>query len=227
MIYALGAIRRRSDLSFDAFADYWRTIHRDIVLEFARPGPIEGYVQNHRVQDLPAGIACDFDGVVELWIRDAQALAELGASARFQYASNEDSARFIEMPAITSLLSDLQFETGRSRKDVSGMIRMIQYMKRPNGPEYMAFDEAWLNQDTPLSLPDSVPFRLTRQMFLPVNGEAHPSGFFGIESSWWPNAEILSEAWTGRLSLAGSATMVAREEVALEPPSHPQMTAPC
>lgn len=218
MLYPMGAIRRRADLSLEAFGEYWRTTHRDIVMEFVKPGPIEGYVQNHRIADLPAGMESDFDGVVELWIRDADAMAELGASERFQYAGNEDSAKFIDMPAMQFLLSGVDYETGKPRGEVAGMIRVIQYLKRPQGRESAAFDEAWLHQDTPLSMPDHMPARLARQTILPFDGEPHPSGLFGVESSWWPDVETLSQAWSKRISLDGSPVVFVREEVALEPP---------
>jgi len=222
MIRFLGLIRRRPGLTFDAFTDHWRTTHRNLVLEFSTPGPISGYVQNRRVPDALPGLVSDYDGSPELWIRDWEGLGELGASERFQYIANDDSELFIDMPPI-SFLTKTVFESGYSRSDVVGKIKLMLFWQRPKKEDSSgkSLEKGWQTKTTPLLLPQAKPLRLERDAAIaPPGGNLEECEFLGVESSWWPDEASLTAAWNSRaldIGPAPSALIVVREEVACPP----------
>ena len=70
-------LRRRPDLTREAFQSYWLDQHADLVVERSGPLRIRRYVQSH-TEDLPGlhaamqarngGSPEPFDGIVEIWV---------------------------------------------------------------------------------------------------------------------------------------------------------------
>ncbi|HZU65217.1 MAG TPA: EthD domain-containing protein, partial [Novosphingobium sp.] len=209
----IGFIRRRAGMSHADFARYWGTVHRDLVMAFADPGPILGYVQDVGLAAAPAGLANSFDGAPELWIRDAAALAELFAAEGFRHAYDVDSPRFITLPAISFFVADTVIRDGAA--DGVKLMRLI-----PADPGRPALQAAWAGAHQPIGMAGAEPCRLVRARIL--SGEAEGSdaaAWLGIESSWWPDAETAARAWQARdAALTGAErVLLARERVILGP----------
>ena len=77
MVKALSYFRRRPELTVEAFQDYWRSKHPEVVTRL--PG-IRGYVQSHT---LPSGYRKArplYDGIAEVWFEDTAAMRALAGT---------------------------------------------------------------------------------------------------------------------------------------------------
>lgn len=193
-IHYIGFIRRRQGMSHADFSRHWGTVHRDLVMEFADPGPIQQYIQDVGFESLPDGFVNDFDGAPELWLRDEAALAELFAAERFQYAYAVDSPLFITMPAISFFVRDAVMIDGGA--DGAKLMRL---MRAPPPGTADAFRRAWETTPYPLGMAEREPLRLVRSRIVSAEAEGtDAAAYFGIESSWWPDAQSAAVAWSAR-----------------------------
>jgi uncharacterized protein (TIGR02118 family) len=112
MIKLTFVLRRRAELSPDAFREYWRERHAPLVSRHADALHIRRYVQTHPVDnplDGPLGESRQttvepYDGVAELWwdsIEDLPAVLETPEGQQAAADLLEDEARFIDLPACT------------------------------------------------------------------------------------------------------------------------------
>lgn len=213
-IHYIGFIRRRQGMSHADFSHHWGTIHRNLVMEFADPGPILQYVQDVSLEQSPAGFAQSFDGAPELWIRNEQALADLFAAEQFQYAYDVDSPLFITMPAISFFVKD--------RIVFDGAPIGVKLMRLIGGPAADAigdFEHSWENLSQPLGMAQTAPSRLVRSRIVSAEAEGtDAAAYYGIESSWWPDAETAAQAWQARdAQVTGDEqVLLARERIVLK-----------
>ncbi|MBL28025.1 MAG: hypothetical protein CMM50_10815 [Rhodospirillaceae bacterium] len=105
MIVRMGLLRKRPDLTTDAFRAHWRDSHGPLAAKL--PG-LRRYHQNHVVDRAQRAISYtrgsdDFDGFSELWFDDMPAMAAAFATDHVQQLG-ADEARFIgELELITAL----------------------------------------------------------------------------------------------------------------------------
>ncbi|MGE4430453.1 MAG: EthD domain-containing protein [Sphingobium sp.] len=212
-IHYIGFIRRKQGMSHADFSHHWGTIHRDLVMEFADPGPILQYVQDVSLEHSPAGFAQTFDGAPELWIRNEQALAELFAAERFQYAYAVDSPLFITMPAISFFVKDRTIVDGEPEG-----IKLMRLIGAPAADAAEGFEQAWENLPHPLGMAQASPSRLERSRIVSAEAEGtDAAAYYGIESSWWPDAETAAQAWQARdVQVTGDEqVLLARERIVM------------
>jgi EthD domain len=101
------ALHRKSGMTFDQFASYWRGPHADLVKSLAPQLGIVRYVQNHAVlPDIATamqalrGTAVPFDGVAAISFASAEDLARGNvdpAAAQAQALLAADEAKFIDL----------------------------------------------------------------------------------------------------------------------------------
>ena len=107
MLRLIYLLRRKPELSREAFQQYWRDQHGPLVASFATTLGIQRYVQVHTIDD-PAneamanargGMEAPYDGVAELWWDSEHALEHALADPLGQAASAallEDEGQFID-----------------------------------------------------------------------------------------------------------------------------------
>jgi len=108
MIKLTFCLRRRRDMTLEAFQRYWRETHAPLVAEHAEVLGIRRYVQVHTT-DLPGlhsslqarngGAPEPYDGVAELWFESLDTLG--GDNPAKQQAAAEllaDERNFIDLP---------------------------------------------------------------------------------------------------------------------------------
>lgn len=205
-VHYIGFIRRRAGMAHADFSHHWGTTHRDLVMEFADPGPILQYIQDVGFETLPAAFHNHFDGAPELWIRNEQALAELFAAERFQYAYAVDSPLFITMPAISFFVKDTVIADG-----LATGAKLIRLVRTPPALEADTLVRAWTDVSFPLGMAGQTPTRLVRSLIVSAEAEGtDAAAYYGIESSWWPDAQTAAAAW-----LARDGTVAGEEQVLL------------
>lgn len=99
MIKSVVLLKKRPDLSFDAFTDYWRNEHPRVVEQL--PG-IRRYVQSHVVQSIQPQPA-PFDGIGEAWFDDEAALHAVRTSEGFAKLIS-DERNFLDTAVRPALL---------------------------------------------------------------------------------------------------------------------------
>ena len=108
MIKVIYCLRRRADLSPEAFQQHWRDIHAPLVQRHRAALGIKRYVQVRTdpgalTRRLGAfrGSGEPFDGVAEIWYESREALEAVGRTAEGRSASRdllEDERRFVDIP---------------------------------------------------------------------------------------------------------------------------------
>jgi len=107
MVKLVFCLRRRPELSREAFQRYWRDTHAPLVRRHAAALRIRRYVQTHTLDSpLNDGLRASrggpdaYDGVAELWWDSADDFATVVASPEGRAASRallEDERRFIDL----------------------------------------------------------------------------------------------------------------------------------
>lgn len=90
MVKMVICLRRRSDLSPEAFRQHWRDMHAPIVARHAETLGIKRYVQVYAVEATPAGARpAGFDGIGEVWVESVEALRTAAATPLGLIAAHE------------------------------------------------------------------------------------------------------------------------------------------
>ena len=80
-------LRRRPDLTLDAFRQDWRDIHAPLVAEHAATLGIKRYVQVYGLEVAPTGGRPEgFDGIGEVWVESVEAFTAAAAPRRYRRA---------------------------------------------------------------------------------------------------------------------------------------------
>lgn len=108
MIKFVYCVRRRPDLSMEAFRKYWLETHGPLVRSYATALKAKRYVQSHTLDSplnaaaqVPRGTKPAYDGVTEIWWESADDLAQALSTPEGQEVNRilaEDEARFCDLP---------------------------------------------------------------------------------------------------------------------------------
>lgn len=100
-------LRRKPELSLEAFQDYWRNQHGPLVRRHKKALGMIRYVQSHRVEtpfdgamQKPRGAPEAYDGVAELWWESRAAFEKSMADPEARAAGREllaDEKTFIDL----------------------------------------------------------------------------------------------------------------------------------
>jgi len=108
MIKFVYCVRKRPELSDEAFRKYWLENHGPLVRSFAKALRAKRYVQSHPLDTplnlaamQPRGTAKPYDGITEVWWDTADDLIAALQSPEGQKANltlTEDEGRFCDLP---------------------------------------------------------------------------------------------------------------------------------
>lgn len=101
MIKLVYCFARRADLSVEEFSRYWRDAHGPLGTRI--PG-LRRFVQSVAIHDPRDVQPPTFDGMVELWFDDIEAVLKARSSAEWQ-ASTADEDHFIDRSRTAYFLS--------------------------------------------------------------------------------------------------------------------------
>jgi uncharacterized protein (TIGR02118 family) len=116
MIKLTYCVRRRSDLSGEAFREYWLERHAPLVKKHAAALRARRYVQSHTVDDATndalrasRGAMEAFDGITEVWWDSREDLAAALGTPEGQIAGRElleDERNFIDLARSSLFLTE-------------------------------------------------------------------------------------------------------------------------
>ena len=109
MLKFVYCVRRRPEMSSEAFRKYWLENHGPLVRSFAQTLKAKRYVQSHTLDNpllnaaaqQPRGTKPAYDGITEIWWDSIEDLAVALQSPEGQEANRllaEDEARFCDLP---------------------------------------------------------------------------------------------------------------------------------
>jgi uncharacterized protein (TIGR02118 family) len=102
MIKVVYCISKKPGLTDRQFFDYWKNVHGPIGRRI--PG-VRKFIQSHRVSVPGDKRTADYDGMVELWFDDAEALLAARQSPEWQ-ESSQDEERFIDHNKVAYFVSE-------------------------------------------------------------------------------------------------------------------------
>ena len=102
MLKLVYCITKRSDLTDEEFFRYWKDVHGPIG---ARIPGVRRMIQSHRVHVPGDQHRPDYDGMVELWFDNADALLAARRSAEWK-ASGDDEANFIDATRVAYFVTE-------------------------------------------------------------------------------------------------------------------------
>lgn len=108
MIKFVYCVRRRPDITPEAFRKYWLENHGPLVRSYAKTVRAKKYIQSHTLDtplnaaaQVPRGTKPAYDGLTELWWDSAEDLMAALSSPEGQQANAilaQDEARFCDLP---------------------------------------------------------------------------------------------------------------------------------
>lgn len=178
-----GLLKRRPDLSLEAFSRHWRTTHAREAMKLS--GFFERYVQNHAAAESVAGFARPCDGVPELWFkRIADALA-MGQSPEYMTGAYIDEPNFMDGRSLGLVVREMQISPGPPLPLPAGAVKLLVFWRRRRDSDETLFREAFVAQTRPFVLPQGRYVRFIRGLALPHPAMGSEPLFDATEELWW------------------------------------------
>ncbi len=211
MIKLVYVITRRSDLSPEAFADFWLHRHGPLVAEHAATLRLRKYVQSH-LFDHPAnegmraarGMLPPVDGITEVWwdsIEDFQGAYATEAGAKAGAALAEDEAKFIDFTRSTVFLTQEHpiFDRTGGRGPGPEALKVTYLLKRRNDLSRAECHATWLRDHGPLVKSFAEVLRMARY----VQSHTIDPELNGAARGFQPPLDGITEVWVGGLADLG------------------------
>jgi len=93
-------LRKRADLTHEAFVQYHKTQHAPLFMSLPEVQQyVRRYVQGHTLPlDLPGLPAPAYDGTTELWFESAEDIGKVFAAESYLRLIRPDEAKFLDLP---------------------------------------------------------------------------------------------------------------------------------
>jgi len=183
-------LRRRPELTREAFQHYWRTTHAPLVAARAETLGILRYQQVHTVRDGRTVDVPSFDGVAELWTDGAAATGTVEERIAGGRALLEDERNFIDLSASPLWYAD---EVPLLAGPQEGL-RLTAALRRAPGVTREQFAAHWRDSHGPAALadPDVWGFTSYTQLHTPAGADDNPlraarqapPAFDGVSEIW-------------------------------------------
>ena len=102
MINAITIIKKKQNLTYENFQNYWKNEHAEIVTR----SPLVGtYVQSHPIYNDKLTYEDTVDGIAEIWFEDTNAMRSLAATKEYQDIQNDEKV-FIDGSAVRLIIAE-------------------------------------------------------------------------------------------------------------------------
>ena len=191
MVKMVVFFKRKPSLSVEAFQNYWRTTHADIVSQM--PG-IRRYVQSHTLlsgyrKDEPA-----YDGTAEIWFDDTQAMRALAGTKEYA-AVRADEPNFIDLSTMGSIITE-EHVIKDGAIPPNG-VKNIEFVTHKSGMSIDAFQKHWREVHGPLGA--SIPV-VRRYVQSHTRRSIYDSGktplYDGVAITWFDDTQAMRESAT-------------------------------
>ncbi len=102
MINAITIIKKKQNLTYENFQNYWKNEHAEIVTR----SPLVGtYVQSHPIYNDKLTFEDTVDGIAEIWFEDTNAMRSLAATKEYKDIQNDEKV-FIDGSAVRLIIAE-------------------------------------------------------------------------------------------------------------------------
>jgi uncharacterized protein (TIGR02118 family) len=211
MIKAITCINRKPGMEVEAFQEYWRTRHAEIVSELP---DVRRYVQSHALLQGYRKGGLIHDGIAELWFDDIEVMRGLADSKEYA-AVAADEANFIDTERTVFLLTE--DHVIKDEPIPEDGVKNIEFIHRRPGMEVEAFQRYWREVHGPTAAKIPV---LRRYVQSHVRLGGYRSGrqpvYDGIPLTWFDStADMRFSATTEeyKATMADEPNFLAEEEI--------------
>jgi uncharacterized protein (TIGR02118 family) len=186
LVKAVTFVKRRPGMSVEAFQEYWRTRHADVVVKM--PG-IRRYVQSHALPSGYRGRELPYDGIAEMWFDDTGAMKALRGDPA--YASVQaDEASFIDRAQMGLLITEEHVIVDRPAP-VAG-VKSVELVTRKAGMPVDEFQRYWREVHGPIAA--TIPV-LRRYVQSHTRRPAYEGGrapaYDGVAITWFDDTQAM------------------------------------
>lgn len=211
MIKLVYVITRRSDLSHEAFADYWLKRHGPLVASHAGALRLRKYVQSH-LFDHPSnegmraarGMLPPVDGITEVWwdsLADFQAAYATHEGGVAGAALAEDEAKFIDFSRSAVFLTEehLIFDHTGGAGPGPEALKVTYLLARRADLSPSACHATWLDDHGPLVASFAEPLRMAKYVQSHTIAPELNAGF-QASRTYEPPLDGITEVWVNSLA---------------------------
>ena len=102
MINAITIIKKKQELTYEKFQNYWKNEHAEIVTR----SPLVGtYVQSHPIYNDELTFEDTIDGIAEIWFDDTNAMRSLAATKEYKDIQDDEKV-FIDGSAVRLIIAE-------------------------------------------------------------------------------------------------------------------------
>ena len=131
MINAITIIKKKQDLTYENFQNYWKNEHATIVTR----SPLVGtYVQSHPIYNDKLTFEDTIDGIAEIWFEDTNAMRTLAATKEYKDIQDDEKV-FIDGSSVRLIIAE---DIITVEGDVSDH-KLIIFMNKSSNVELMDF----------------------------------------------------------------------------------------
>jgi len=191
MVKMVAFFKRKPGMSVEAFHDYWRTTHAEVVRKM--PG-IRRYVQSHTLLSGYRKGEPAYDGVAEVWFDDTQAMRALTGTKEYA-AVRADEPNFIDLSTMGSIITEEHVI-----KD--GLIpphgvKNIEFVTHKPGLSIDAFQKHWREVHGPLGAAIPVVLRYVQSHTRRSIYDCGKTPLYdGVALTWFADTQAMRESAT-------------------------------
>ena len=191
MVKMVAFFKRKPGMSVEAFHDYWRTTHAEVVRKM--PG-IRRYVQSHTLLSGYRKGEPAYDGVAEVWFDDTHAMRALTGTK--EYATvGADEPNFIDLSTMGSIITEEHVI--KDGPIPPHGVKNIEFVTYKPGLSIDAFQKHWREVHGPLGAAIPVVLRYVQSH---TRRSIYDSGktplYDGVAITWFADTQAMRESAT-------------------------------
>ena len=186
MVKMVAFFKRKPGMSVEAFQQYWRTTHANLVVKM--PG-VRRYVQSHTLTSGYRKGEPAYDGVAEVWFDGTQAMRALAQTAEYA-AVRADEPNFIDLSTMGSIITEEHVI--KDGPIPPGGVKNVEFVTHKPGMSIEAFQRHWREVHGPLGA--SIPV-VRRYVQSHTRKSIYESGktpaYDGVALTWFDDTQAM------------------------------------
>lgn len=191
MVKTIIVLKRKPGMRVEAFQEYWRTTHADLVKKVPE---LRRYAQCHTLLSGYHKGEPVYDGVAELWYDDTSAMRRI-TDAPESRAALADDQHFLDTSQMAFILTEEHVQ--KDGPTDASMVKLIEFVHRKPGMEVEKFQEYWRTVHGPLAA--KIPM-IRRYVQCHTRLSAYRAGrqpiYDGVAQVWFDSTDAMRQSAT-------------------------------